>query len=277
MKKQVITFSIIALTGVLCFTACKKKSDPAPASTSSSTTGGSTTGGSSSSASTPPTASDADGVMVALRLNTASVISVPGFGNVTTFIKLDGGIAQFPTTTGGNTYQDAGTVTLNTTTLTKQSNNQYQKIQQPNQANFGLSSSVSWTVAGTSSVPAISGVYAYQLPTYDTTYFGNLLPSNTLTKSSGLTVYISSYVSHTTSSDSVICLITGGGSTSVKKTVSVNASTVSFTASELSGLSNTTNGQFQITPYSIYSNTYSGKKYYFVSEQAYVKTGVTIN
>ncbi|MEO8760885.1 MAG: hypothetical protein ABI388_06545 [Bacteroidia bacterium] len=272
MKKQLITLSALILTGAITFTACKKTTTPTPAPATT------TTGGSSSpSTATPATPSDANGVLVALKLHTGTTTNIPGYGPYTTFINIDGGIGLFPTAAGGSTYQDAGTVTINTTNLDKQTDNQYNKIQQVNQANFNISNQVKWTVTGNTNVPAVTNFTSTTPPVYDTTYFAGLLTSNTITRANGLSFNINSYVSNKVNGDSVICVLVGGGSTKLVKTVSAYASSMSFTASELAALSTTTTGQFQVTPYHQTNQTFSGKKYYFISEQAYVKTGVTIN
>ncbi len=274
MKKQLITLSAFVLTGVITFSACKKSTTtPVPSTTTTTTTSGSST----PTTATPTTPSDANAVLVALKLHTGTTTNIPGFGLYTTFINIDGGIGLFPTSAGGSTYQDAGTVTLNTTNLDKQTDNQYNKIQQVNQANFNISNQVKWNVAGNANVPAVTNFNTTTPPSYDTTYFSGILTSNTITRANGLSFSINSYVGNKVNGDSVICVLVGGGSTKLVKTISAYASTMSFTASELSVLSTTTTGQFQVTPYHQTSQVYSGKKYYFISEQAYVKTGVTIN
>ncbi len=274
MKKQLVTLCALILTGAITFSACKKSTTPTPAPATTTTT----TGGSSSpSTATPTTPSDANAVLVALKLHTATTTNIPGYGAYTTFINLDGGIGLFPTTAGGSTYQDAGTVTLNTTNLDKQTDNQYNKIQQVNQANFNITNQVKWNVTGNANVPAVVNFTTTTPPLYDTIYFAGLFPNNTITRANGISFSINSYVSNKASGDSVICVLVGGASTKLVKTVSAYASSINFTGAELAALSTTTAGQFQITPYHLTSQTFSGKKYYFISEQAYVKTGVIIN
>lgn len=275
MKKILMPCISLSLVMICVLSSCKKK-DSTPAETPSTTTGNTTnTTTAAPSAAMPITANDANGVLVALRVNAYTSYSVTGFGMMTTGIHLDNGIALFPSVAGGTTYLDAGTVTLNTTGLDKQSNNQYMKSQQVNQSNFGLDTQVKWNVAGNSSVTAVTNFYAPSLPQYDSTYFNSILTGNTITKSSGLTFSLSSKLSGG-STDSVICMIVGGGTTKIMKTVHRTVSSVTFSASDLSALSNTTSGQFQITPYRIIPNTTAGKKYYYICEQAYVSTGVTV-
>lgn len=274
MKKILFPIAAMALIIALGSTSCKKKEstpseDPTPAPAPTNTTSTAPT------AVTPAMASDADGVLVALKLNTATTFSVPYYGMMTTILKLDVGIAQFPATPGSTTSVDAGTVTLNTTALDKQTNNQYYKVQQVNQPDFALNTNVKWNVTGNGTVQAISNYFAPSLPVYDSTYFKTILPSNTITKTSGLTFNISGKLSGG-SADSVICMVIGGGSTMVKKTVHRTMTSVTFSPTELGTLTNTTQGQFQITPYRVTSSLFGSKKYYFVVEQAYVATGVTV-
>lgn len=277
MKRIFITTVSMVLLLAMAMTSCKKKDstpaeDPAPAPAPAPTP----TTAASPGAVMPATAADADAVLVALKLNTATSYSIPTLGMFTTTIRLDAGIAQFYSAPGGTaTIVDAGTVTINSTGLDKQSNNQYYKIQQVNQPDFGLASQVKWNVTGNSTVTAITNYNASSMPLYDSTYFKGILTSNTITKSSGLTFNISSKLSGGTA-DSVICMIIGGGSTKLMKTVHRTATSVTFSPAELGTLSNTTQGQFQITPYRVTSSLFGSKKYYFVVEQAYVATGVTV-
>lgn len=275
MKKIILSSVSMVLLIALFITSCKKKEstpteDPAPAPAPTPTTPA------SPSAVMPATAADADAILVALKLNTSTSYSIPTLGMFSTTIRLDAGIAQFYSAPGGTaTIVDAGTVTINSTTLDKQSNNQYYKVQQVNQPDFGLNTQVKWNVTGNSTVTAVTNHYATSMPLYDTTYFKTILPSNTITKTSGLTFNVSSKLSGG-SADSVICMIIGGGTTKLMKTVHRTASSVTFSAVELGTLTNTTQGQFQITPYRVTSSIFGSKKYYFVVEQAYVATGVTV-
>ncbi|MGZ4037885.1 MAG: hypothetical protein ACXVPQ_08670, partial [Bacteroidia bacterium] len=124
MKKILLPLASLTLVAVFIFSSCKKKDDT-PATSPSTTTGGNNTNTTtpSASAATPAMANDANALLVALRLNTYVSYSVTGYGLLTTAIHADAGVAEFPTTAGGGTFQAAGTVSLNATGLDLQSNN----------------------------------------------------------------------------------------------------------------------------------------------------------
>lgn len=281
MKTTLNTVGTLFLALTFAFTACKKKDDAAPEEQTPATTPTATTNNSSAPNVSIP--SDANGALITLKLNTQISQSVPGFTMVINYLtSIDNATAVFnsnglPTGTATATYENAGTVTVNSNSLGINSNNTYYKNQTPPATTFLNYSGNMWSVSGATGLPAISGSSSPAIPSYDTTYFmDNLLVNKTITKANGLSIPLSSKLSG--SCDSVYVQIVDGGSGKFLKAYASTLSTITISAAQLSGLSNTSNAQFLIAPYKITSVVpQTGKKYYFVSEQANVKTGITIN
>lgn len=215
-----------------------------------------------------PTINGVNGVLVALDLDfsiTQMGISVP--------LNTEMGIAAFYNTPGDTTMVDAGTVKINNVSLTKNANNSYLVTagipsQEPSTLNYD-GGNTNWSVSGAGSIPAITGNYAYNLPSYSGT-----IPTD-INKANGLTLNLSGTMSNT---DSVYVVIISG-STSFMKSYAPSAS-VSISASDLSGLtasSATSPAYIEIVPWKVIGyQTISGKTFAFVNERAYVRT-VNIN
>lgn len=255
------------MASTLIFNACKKTDD--------STTPPDTKKGSDAVQINLP--SDGYGLMAAIQTNVVTIMSIPGMPDpIITTIKIDAAAAYFPTDLGGSTFSDVGTVKLNTFTLDKDASNNYNKVATmlyDTSTGLGISSNARWTVS------SISGITNYSVsvpPIYDLDYFGTILGSTkTISKSKGLSFYLSSRLSGAV--DSVYVVIVGGAGTGIfKKSYAASTGYVTIPPADLSVLSTGATGQFQITPYKINSTTVSGKKYYFVSENAYVTTPITV-
>lgn len=199
--------------------------------------------------------SDSWGLLAAVKTVTYQTVPIIGQQEII----LGTAVAAFPTTQGGTTYQDAGTVQCNTKTLTKQSNNAY--VFQPSQTDvtgIDFSSGADWNISGAASIPPI------------TTSFNSFpsTPSITSNKenvslSSGYTFSISSV----SNADSILFIL-ASGSGYVQKRVGGNATSVTFSASDLSSLSASSYGLLQVTPYRYTTNTsiIPGKKVYLVNQ-----------
>ncbi len=199
--------------------------------------------------------SDSWGLLAGVKTVTYQTVPIIGQQEII----LGTAVAAFPTTQGGTTYQDAGTVQCNTKTLTKQSNNAY--VFQPSQTDvtgIDFSSGADWNISGAASIPAI------------TTSFNSFpsTPSITSNKenvslSSGYTFSISSV----SNADSILFIL-ASGSGYVQKRVGGNATSVTFSASDLSTLSASSYGLLQVTPYRYTTNTsiIPGKKVYLVNQ-----------
>jgi hypothetical protein len=205
---------------------------------------------------------DSYGTLAAVRS-----VSYTTIGGMTIPVETNTAVAAFPSGAGSSTYSDAGTVTLNSKTLTKQANNSYVYQNLTDPLTLG---SVNWSVTGSGSVPAITYSYTRPIPDYSGY---NSLPSS-ITRSAGLTVSLGSSVS---GADSVYVIVSGGsGNAYLLKRLAGNASQAVFTASDLNSLGTGT-GMIQVAPWNYTSQEFGGKKIYFVNESAYSKIGVTIN
>jgi len=163
---------------------------------------------------------------------------------------------------------DGGTVTLNGKALAKQSNNSYvyQNVTDP----LVFSGGFAWTVSGSSTVPSISYTDDRPMPTYSDY---SSLPAS-VTRSAGLTINLSGNI---TGADSIWVVLISSGSNYLIKKVSGSASQCVMTASELSALNATTTGIIEVCPWNYKTEDFSSKKFYFVNEAAYTKSGISIN
>ncbi len=243
MKKTTLILSSL----VVFFSACKKVDNVTnptnPTSTPSAVT---------------PTPGNVSGALISLQANynyTNPQLPIP------VDLKFETGLAVFFSSPGSSTHVDAGTVSVNSTNLDNSSNT-YSKTVLESQAAAMLSfdGGSSWNVAGAGSVAGFTYNHTTAFPSYTGT-----LPT-TVTKASGLTVSISSF---TSSADSVIVVL-AAGSSSLTKTVVSSASSVTFTASELSGFPTVTDntGIIQVDPWKATIVNKNGKDYAFIKEQA---------
>ena len=207
------------------------------------------------------TISDGYGVLAAVRS-----VSLTTVGGYTVPVEVNTAVAAFTSSSGSGTFIDAGTVTLNSKSLTKATNNSYyyQNLMDP--LNF---SSITWNVSGAGSVPAISYTDDRPIPQY--TDF-SALPS-TLKRNAGLSIVLGSTI---TNADSVYVLVTDYNGKTVLRRMGGNASQCVFSGSDLSALS-AGQGMIQVVPWNYKTEDYSDRKYYFIIESAYTRQGVTIN
>ena len=209
-----------------------------------------------------PTPADAAGVLVAVQ--TSNYITAPFVGEIYQPIGL--GIAVFGDFVTP-AYIDGGTVSLNGSAFTKQSNNSY--VFQPTATSatgIDLADHVTWSVSGNAAntIPAINQDAPNVMPT-GPKYTGSTEIGRTadFTVSSAITIENADSTYYGISSGSVV----------IKKTAAGGAS-VTFTAAEMGTLP-TGSGYVQIAPYNIASQTIAGKKIYFVNESVVTKS-VTI-
>jgi hypothetical protein len=244
------TLFTVALATVL-FSGCKKSEDVVQDPTTNTP---------STSNSTP---SIKDGYGTFAAVHSVSYTTVSG---ITIPLDVNTAVAAFYTSAGSGTMVDGGTVTLNSKTLTKNSNNAYVYQNLTDPLSF---STVSWNVTGSASVPAISYTEDKSFPDFSGY---NSLPA-TLTKANGLTVSLSGTISY---ADSVYVVVSGGDKYVLKR-VAGNAAQCVFSASDLSAIANTTMGMIQVAPWNYKKEDFNSKSYYFVLETCYTKQGVTIN
>ncbi len=201
------------------------------------------------------TYSDAWGLMAGVKTITYQNVPIIGPQQIT----IGTAVSAFSTTAGGTTYQDAGTITCNTEGLTKQSNNSY--VFQPSQSNatgIDFGSGSDWSVSGGGTIPAFTHSF-YTFPSSPT------ITSNTdeVTLANGYTFTIN----NVSNADSILFIL-ASGSGFVQKRLGGNATSATFTASELSSLQASQYGLIQVTPYTWEANTsvVPGKKIYFINQ-----------
>lgn len=199
--------------------------------------------------------SDSWGLLAAVKTVTYQTVPIIGQQEII----LGTAVAAFPSSQGGTTYLDAGTVQCNTKTLSKQSNNSY--IFQPTQTDvtgIDFGSGVDWNVSGAGSIPAINTSF-------------NSFPSTPSITSNKESVSLGSgytfSISSVSNADSILFIL-ASGSGYVEKRVGGNATSVTFSASDLSSLSASSYGLLQVTPYRYTTNTsiIPGKKVYLVNQ-----------
>lgn len=257
MKTIFKSLTALVLAGTIVFTACKKKDDVVPdppTTTGGTTTAGTTTGGTTGQTTSPtavtPSISDADGVMIASKVNVITAIPTT---TMTVTTVLGTAFANLYSSTGGTVYVDGGTITTNDSTLVKQTNNSY--IFTPKSADgISYSGSSRWNVSGNGIIPT----FAYTANGFPSTPTVNSI--TTLSKGSTFTMNTASI----SNADSV-CFQISAGSKSIFKIKAGNQTSHTFTAAEMATLDITSNGFLTVTGYRFNNTTVSGKKYYFIN------------
>ena len=203
-----------------------------------------------------PSFSAGNGALVAIKSQSTTQSPI---GPVETTIGL--GVAVFYSNGNNGAFLDAGSVKVNSTALSKQSNSSY--VFQPgvtNTTGIDYNSSVVWSVAGASSVSAFSHTTSIGFPSISAITSGDKV-----TKSSGYTLTASGI----SGADSIIFQVG-----SAVKTVAGSSSSCTFSASELSA-EPTGTSIAQVAAYKLEEASYNGKTYHFVNETVVSKT-VTI-
>lgn len=247
MKTRNIFFSIILIS--LFLSGCKKTETNEPLTNPTS------------SGSISYSFSDGYGVLVAVR--SVSYQSVGGF-NIP--VEVNTATAAFPTSLNTSTFSDAGNVTINLKSLTKNSNNAYvyQNFTEPLTFN-----QISWNVSGSANVPAISYTENKPIPGYSG--FESLPGS--ISRSAGLTVPLGSAIS---GADSVYVIVADYNGKRLLKRFAAGTTECSFPATELNGLA-AGQGMLQVVPWNYKIEDYKDKNFYFIVESAFTKMNVTIN
>jgi hypothetical protein len=250
MKNMIRKTFMAGALASLIFTGCSKKSEevtpPTPTNNGSSPT---------------ITISDGYGALAAVRS-----VSYTTAGGYTIPMEVNTAVAAFFASAGSSTFVDGGAVTINSKSLTKSSSNAYVYQTLTDPLTF---STITWSVSGSSSVPAIS--YTDDRPIPDYSGFSSL-PA-TITKSAGVTISLGSAVSN---ADSVYVTVTDYNNHQVLKRVAGDANECVFSAAELSNFT-AGQGMVQVCPWNYKSEDFSSKKYYFIIESAFTKQGITIN
>ena len=240
----------LLLVGTMVFSCAKEEDIPVPVEEPASSPGGST-GGGNTTGNAQPSFAGADASLWAVK--SLSVTTVAGQTITTT---IGTGVATF--IDGSSNFIGAGTVKLNTNTLTQNPNNSYvftAGISMPTGIDF--SGGVAWDVAGGNGYSAFTKNVTLGFPTVSA-----VTSSGTITKANGYTVSVNTV----TGADSVLFLVGG-----VNKTIAGNANSCFFSSSELSSLSNGTT-VVQVAAYTSTNETVGGKVIYYGNETVQTKT-----
>lgn len=195
-----------------------------------------------------PTIEDGSGTLVAVKSSTTQ--SVPGFGDIE--IPMNIAVAVFSDDANYTTFVNGGTVTCEGDELSIQSNNSYVFLPGvDNPEGIDFNGSIDWDVSGNGSIPAFTHTVGIGFPNV-----GDINSSSTVDISSDYTLSVPSL----SGADSVIFMVGG-----VLETVPGNPTSHTFTAADLSGLSE---GQSvaQVAAYKTESEVYGGETFYFVNE-----------
>lgn len=246
IKSSHLLLLLVGLSSVI--SSCKKDEEETPEPTPSAAT-----------PSNPiPAPTGSDGALVAIE--TANYIDVPFVGEQNVPIGI--GAAVFGNLSAPS-YVNVGAVTINGSALSAQSNNTY--VYTPAAANpngLDFDSGISWTVGGGNGFGAFSVTNSKSMPT-GPKYSGSSTISRAaeFSLSSSVTIF---------GADSVIYALhspTG----SVLRTVAGGVSSVTFSASEMSGLG-AGSGYVQIAPYNIEAQVLGGKQIYLINESVTTKS-----
>ena len=248
MKSKVILLALVV--GTLSFSCGKDDDAPTPAA--ATTTPTNPTGGGNSTGNAQPSFPGADASLWAVK--SLSVTQIPNMPPITTTLGI--GVGVFFDT--GSNYVDVGTVQLNNNVLTKNPNNSYTYTpSQTNPTGIDFSSGVTWNVAGGNGFSAINKNITLGFPTVS-----EITSSTTITKANGYTLSVNSV----TGADSVLFLIGD-----VNKTIAGNATSCTFSASELNVLSNGSTVA-QVAAYISTNETVGTKLIYYGNETVQSKT-----
>ncbi len=201
--------------------------------------------------------SDADGLLVAIK--TVSTTENPYLPGYPITVEYGTAFVAFPSSPGSSSNLDAGVVKCQDSTLTKQSGNSYGFVPTSsfNITGLSFSGNSSWNVGGAGSINAFTHTWS-PFPSTPTIYSDK----ETVSRSTGYTFNISSV----SGADSLLFIIASGDKYAEKRTAG-NATSVTFSSSDLSILGANNNGLLQVTPYKIQANTAKvpGKKLYFIN------------
>lgn len=204
------------------------------------------------------------GVMAAVKMDFSYEVPVIGQTKISSQI----GVATFyDNNNGSGNIVDAGTVSVNSNTFDKQSNNSY--TSDATKTDLGFSNGVNWKVTGGNGIPSINYTHSGSFPGYSGT-----LPTE-IDKSKDLEIDLGSKV---TGADSVYLVLITGSTTIIKHYDGNPAPSKGvIPASELSGLTNVTDNSayLEVVPFTYKTPTVSGKQFVAIKETAAV-AGVNI-
>ncbi|MBW7913500.1 MAG: hypothetical protein H3C54_07350 [Taibaiella sp.] len=218
---------------------------------------------------TPTVGGNFWGVMVALKMEFSYNVTGAPFP---VSLDYDMAVANFYNGAGSSTVVDAGTVSVNSNNLEKQTNNSYYKSATTGMtpSSLGYSSGVQWQVAGGNGIPSINYTHTGSFPEYSGT-----LPSE-INRSQDLEIDLGSKV---TGADSVYVVIITSSKQIIKAYDGNPApAKATITASELGSLPAVSDNSayLEVVPFTYAMPIISGKQFVAIKETAAVAS-VKIN
>lgn len=203
------------------------------------------------------------GVLVALKMQFSYAVTGAPYP---VSIDYDMGIANFYNGAGSSTLVDAGTVSINSNDLEKQTSGSYYLSATTGltPSTLGLTSGVQWQVAGGNGIPPINYTHTGSFPGYSGT-----LPSE-INRSQDLVIDLGTKV---TGADSVYIVIITADKQIIKAFDGNPApAKATITASELSSLPAVSDNTayLEVVPFTYKMPTFSGKQFVSIKETAVV-------
>ncbi|SFT98176.1 hypothetical protein SAMN04489724_3143 [Algoriphagus locisalis] len=248
MKTYNATLWTLLLGAVLTFSACSSDDDINPQTTTQTNP-------------TPTAPDDANAVLAAIMSYSdlpSNVPSVPGVGG----IAIDVASGSFFNGGVGSALVNVGDVMLNSKALQIPRGNAY--INNPMELSYSLAAgqSNSWQVSGGSGFDAFSHTTTKRMPS-QVKFTASV--GDSFSKGSDLTLTIESVTSNT---DNILWVVSDGSTTVTKES---KTTSVTFSASDLSGMRATSTGLVQVASYNTEEKTFGGKKVYFINETVHTK------
>jgi hypothetical protein len=215
-----------------------------------------------------PTGNNLSGALISIKMK---YTTQPTGSPIPIDVTSEMGVGAFYASPGSSTLSDAGTVSVNSNNLEKQTNNSYLKWAYigGTPADLGFDGSSNWNVGGSGSVTAFSFDDNAAFPEYTGT-----MPAS-VTKANGVTLTLNS--STISGADSVYVLISAGNQ-SVLKRYGTSAGSITITTSDLQALPVTTDNTavFEVCPFRYKEVVKNGKNYFSIKELAMVRN-ININ
>lgn len=252
MKSKFFSLILLVVFGAVIFSSCSGDGDEDPMETTQSNP--------------VPSPGDADGVMAAIKAKSnlpEGTPQVPGMPD----ILLDVASANFYSSTNGGSLVNVGTVSLNDFQLQTVGGNSYINNFTDITLDINSGQANDWTVAGSNGFDGFSHTTAKKMP--GVVRFASSV-SETISASAAVTLSVESVPSNV---DNLLWVISDGSNIVTKES---KTTSVTFSASELGDLRSTETGIVQVAAYNSESQTFGGKKIYFINETVDSKF-VTIN
>ncbi|MDN3202970.1 hypothetical protein [Algoriphagus sediminis] len=244
---------VLILFGTALFSSCDSDDDPQPDQQTQSSP-------------TPEVPGDADAVLAAIEIIAALPAGTPQVPGVSG-LSFDVASANFFSSGIGSSRVNVGIVGLNGNDLQNISGNSYISNPQTVDNGINVGQSNTWEIAGNNGFDAFSHTTSKVMP-QQVRFAGSV--GDTFSTGGEITLSVQSVPSN---ADNILWLISDGNRVITKES---KTTSVTFSASEVGTLSSTSNGLVQAAAFNIESQTYGGKKIYFINETVDSKL-VTLN